>query len=95
MIAQQIGIEGVDTKDNLYVITSNTKAYGFRMASASTLGSGTAYIVSSLYTGAIAGTSIGSDGVNFGFRPIVCLSPNVELVLQSNGNYNIENNIIN
>ena len=78
------GLGGLPTNDSLYVINNYNKAEGMWIASPSAANSNCLLTVT--YDGSIVGNN---DVHSAGSRPIVCLKPDVKLVQQSDGTYNI------
>lgn len=84
--AEQTGI--FNTEDNLYVIKSTSDAYGYWIASPA---------AKHEYYGGIFGVSyagdlsfLGSGWDDQGFRPVVCLKPEVLLQMQDDGTFIIK-----
>ena len=85
-------IDNLATDDNLYVINNTSRPKGMWLASpsGSNLGQGSnAMEVSYYQTGMLREQSYNISNIN-GCRPIVCLKPDVKLVLQSDNSYKIQ-----
>lgn len=77
--------EILDTNNTLYVIENSNKAISMWLASPSNLG--TEYILTVYYSGNV-GIKLYSSNTS-GFRPLVCLKSNVELIEKEDGVYKI------
>ena len=74
------------TSDELYIINSNSNAYGMWLASTSGQSSSDAWVLN--YAGGLWSSSISS--YTNGFRPVICLNSNVSLKENENG-FEIQN----
>ena len=82
-------VNGLSTSDNLYVITNNDKALATWLASPSA--DNRANALSIHFSGYLHGNLVNQNPRD-GFRPVVCLKPDVQLEQQSNGNFTIVDN---
>ena len=82
-------IKMLSTTDSLYVVSDTSSAYGYWVSSPSAHSDD---VVMHVYSdGNVNGSICHDGGMSFiGFRPLVCLSSNVKLELQQDGNFAIK-----
>lgn len=81
-----------ETTDELYTINNKNSALSYWIASPSNYSSNQydlgAYLLSTYYSGSV--TYSFYDAKDIGFRPVVCLKNNINLILQKDGTYKIQ-----
>ena len=85
-------VEMLDKEDSLYTIKDQTNALSYWIATPSnyykTSDEKGCYLLSEYYSGSITYSFYNAKDI--GFRPLVCLNPNVKLVKQEDGSYQIQ-----
>ena len=79
-------IEGLDTSESLYVIADDTNAWGYWLASPSARSNGY-FVFRVFFNGRVDDSDYSSS--YYGFRPLICLKSEIQLIEQESGKYAI------